>query len=424
MIFSPSRFIQDVELGIKNLLLHKLRSLLTMLGLVFGVGSVIAMLAVQEGASEEALRQIRLLGSKNIIISAQKPAEEAGGTAMRSWMSVYGLNYTEEDLIRKTMAQVKTIVPVKQIQKQGRYGQRSLDMRVVGTNEKWLELVQRPMIAGRFLNEHDVYQTSAVVVLTEHGARRLLATEGSVGEVLRLGSDNYLVIGIVKSEEASEGSMQTPDKQTDAYIPISTAKEHYGDHFSQRLSGTNIREMVQLHHLLVEVDDESNVEAVAKNLERMYQMTHKKKDYVINVPLALIRQKESQQRLSNIVFGAIAGISLLVGGIGIMNIMLASVTERTREIGIRRAIGAKQRQIVSQFLIETIVLSVTGGIIGIGVGKLIPWIISQAVGMPTHVTTGSMLLSLGISVSVGLIFGIYPALRAAKLDPIVALRHE
>ena len=424
MFFSPSRYIQDSELGVKNLLLHKLRSLLTMLGLVFGVGSVIAMLAVQEGASEEALRQIRLLGSKNIIISAQKPAEEAGGSTVRSWMSVYGLLYSEESLIRETMAQVKTLVPVKQVQKEGRFGSRAMDMRVVGTNEKWLELVQRPMLAGRFLSSHDIYQTAAVVVLTEHGARKLLATEGSIGEILRLGGDNYRVIGIVKSEEAADGSMQTPDKQTDAYIPISTAKEHYGDHFSQRLSGTNIREMVQLHHLLVAVDDESNVEAVANNLERMYQRTHKKKDYVINVPLALIRQKESQQRLSNIVFGAIAGISLLVGGIGIMNIMLASVTERTREIGIRRAIGAKQGQIVSQFLIETIVLSVTGGIIGIGIGKLIPWIISQAVGMPTHVTTSSMLLSLGISVSVGLIFGIYPALRAAKLDPIVALRHE
>ena len=182
--------------------------------------------------------------------------------------------------------------------------------------------------------------------------------------------------------------------------------------------------MVQLHHLIVEVDDEANVEAVAANLERMYAMTHRKRDYAIRVPLALIRQKESQQKLSNIVFGSITGISLLVGGIGIMNIMLASVTERTREIGIRRAIGARQRQIVSQFLIETVVLSVTGGLVGIGVGKLIPWIISQAVGMPTRVTTASMLLSLGISVSVGLVFGIYPALRAARLDPIEALRHE
>ena len=424
MGWSLSRYWQDVELGVKNLLLHKLRSFLTMLGLVFGVGSVIAMLAVQEGASEEALRQIRLLGSRNIIISAQKPPSEAGDSTVRSWMSVYGLLYDEEDLIRATMPQVTTLVPVKEIRKEGRYGGRALDLRVVGTNEKWLELVRRPMLAGRFLSAHDVYQTSAVVVLTEHGARRLLATEGAVGEILRLGGNSYRVIGIVKSEEAAEGSMQTPDRQTDAYIPISTAREHYGDHFSQRLSGTNIREMVQLHHLIVEVDDEANVEAVAANLERMYAMTHRKRDYAIRVPLALIRQKESQQKLSNIVFGSIAGISLLVGGIGIMNIMLASVTERTREIGIRRAIGARQRQIVSQFLIETVVLSVTGGLVGIGVGKLIPWIISQAVGMPTRVTTASMLLSLGISVSVGLVFGIYPALRAARLDPIEALRHE
>jgi len=156
----------------------------------------------------------------------------------------------------------------------------------------------------------------------------------------------------------------------------------------------------------------------------MLEIFHKKKDYSVSVPLALLRQAEATKRTFNIVLGAIAGISLLVGGIGIMNIMLASVTERTREIGIRRAIGAKQRQIVAQFLIETVVLSFSGGLIGIGLGLLIPWIITQVVKMPTVVSLYSLTLSLGISVSVGIIFGIYPAMRAARLDPIEALRHE
>ena len=174
----------------------------------------------------------------------------------------------------------------------------------------------------------------------------------------------------------------------------------------------------------LEVDEEGHVEATANAIERMLETFHKKKDYVMNVPLTLLRQAETTKRTFNIVLGAIAGISLLVGGIGIMNIMLASVTERTREIGIRRAIGAKQRQIVAQFLIETVVLSFTGGLFGIGVGVLIPWIIEKAVGMPTIVSMSSLVLSLGISVSVGMIFGIYPAMRAAALDPIIALRHE
>lgn len=424
MIINPGRFFRDIQLGVKNLLLHKLRSLLTMLGLVFGVGSVIAMLAVGEGASAEALEQIRKLGSRNIIVTAQKPSEEQSASNVRARMSIYGLLYDDEIRISSTIPTVSRIVPVKSIQNSGRLGKRTLDMRLVGTNSAWFELVNRPMIAGRVITKRDEIDKSNVAVLTEHGARRLLATESVIGEILRIGSNYYEVIGIVRSEGASEGSMQTPDQQTDAYIPISTAKEHYGDLFTQNKSGTNIRELVELHQLIIEVDQEEHVEATAKAVERMLEIFHKKKDYNVSVPLALLRQAEATKRTFNIVLGAIAGISLLVGGIGIMNIMLASVTERTREIGIRRAIGAKQRQIVAQFLIETVVLSFTGGMLGIGVGLLIPWIITQIVGMPTVVSLYSLTLSLGISVSIGIIFGLYPAVRAAKLDPIEALRHE
>ncbi len=424
MSLSFSRTIRDIQLGVKNLLLHKLRSFLTMLGLVFGVGSVISMLAVGEGASMEALEQIRKLGSRNIIVNAQKPASEQTATNVRTFLSIYGLLY--EDVIRlaDTIPSIKRIVPVKVIQKEGRLGKRTMDLRVVGSTADWFSLVSRPLIAGRVITVDDLTQRKNVAVLTEYGARRLLATEAVIGETLRMGSNYYEVVGIVQSESASEGAMQTPDQQTDAYIPLTVAKEHFGDIFSQTKSGSQIREKVELHQLIVEVVDEDLVELTAAAIERQMEIYHVKKDYSISVPLALLKQAEATKRIFNTVLGAIAGISLLVGGIGIMNIMLASVTERTREIGIRRAIGAKQRQIVAQFLIETVVLSMSGGIIGIGLGLLIPWCITKIADMPTVVSLTSLLLSLGISVSVGMIFGIYPAMRAAQLDPIEALRHE
>ena len=421
---SPGRLVRDIQLGIKNLLLHKLRSFLTMLGLVFGVGSVIAMLAVGEGASEVALEQIRKLGSRNIIVTGMKPVDEQGASNVRTMISIYGLLYSDLARIAETIHTIRRMVPVKSMQKGARLGQRELDLRIVGTNGDWFELVRRPLLAGRVIVKSDVDEKSNVVVLTEHGARRLLATEACIGEMLHLGANYYEVIGIVKSEGASEGASQTPDQQTDAYIPISVAKEHFGDYFTQNKSGTHIRELVELHQIIIEVDREEHVEATANAVERMLSIYHKKKDYMVNVPLTLLRQAEETKRTFNVVLGAIAGISLLVGGIGIMNIMLASVTERTREIGIRRAIGARQRQIVAQFLIETIVLSFSGGLIGIGLGVFIPWVIEKVANMPTIVNLSSLLLSLGISVSVGVIFGIYPAFRAARLDPIEALRHE
>ncbi len=418
-----ARLRRDFYLGVKNLLLHKLRSLLTMLGLVFGVGSVVAMLAIGEGASEEALARIRKLGSHNIIVTAQKPTEESDSNS-RVRVSIYGLLYEDNERILETIPTVESTVPVKSMRRDARFRERSLEIRVVGTTEGWFDLVQRPLLAGRSITAEDVANASSVVVLTEFGARKLLATESAVGDTIRMAGNVYHVIGIVQSESATDGSMQTPDQETDAYIPISTAREHYGDVFFQNKQGANIREQVELHQIIVSVREERDVEATAALIERTLAVFHKKKDYEVRVPLALLRQSAATKRTFSIVLGAIAGISLLVGGIGIMNIMLASVTERTREIGIRRAIGARRGQIVMQFLIETLVLSISGGAIGIGLGLFIPYLVTVFAKMPTVVTASSLVLSLGISVSVGLIFGIYPALRASKLDPIVALRHE
>jgi len=419
-----SRILRNIELGIKTLLQHKLRSSLTMLGVLFGVGSVIAMLAVGEGASKEALAQIRKLGSNNIIISAVKPPEDENVGSLHVRMNVYGLRYEDYQRIRESFPTVRRAAPVKRVRRQARLEARAMDVRVVGTTPEWFDLVRRDMVAGRPISDAHLAERANVVVLTEHGARRLLATESAIGAYLRLGGEYFQVIGIVRSESGTGGGMQTPDRPTDAYIPLTVARERYGDVFTQRTAGSRIRERVELHQIIAEVDAIEHVEPTAAAIETMLRRFHKKPDYRISVPLALLRQAEATKRTFNIVLGSIAGISLLVGGIGIMNIMLASVTERTREIGIRRAIGAKRRQIVGQFLIETVVLSTIGGLIGVGFGVLIPWLITHYAGMPTVVTAYSLCLSLGISMAVGVVFGIYPALRAARLDPIEALRHE
>jgi putative ABC transport system permease protein len=416
--------VRAVRIGIKDLWLHRLRSLLTVLGVVFGVGSVVAMLAVGEGASAQALERIRKLGSHNILLTAMKPVEDDTQGGQRSFMSVYGLTYEDELRLRECFPSIRRIVPAKVVRKEGRVGERSLEVRVVGTTPLWFELVPRKMLAGRPLVENDMDGRSAVCILTEHGARRLLATERPLGNHVRIGGDAFEVAGIVESESGRVGEIATPDQEVDAYIPMTVCRERFGDISQRNTAGSRERERVELHQVIVEVDEPEHVEATASAIRAMLKRFHKREDYKVGVPLALLREAEATKRTFNIVLGSIAGISLLVGGIGIMNIMLASVTERTREIGIRRAIGAKKRQIIGQFLIEAVVLSVVGGLVGVSLGIVIPAVIQRFSGMPTDVTPESVILALGISGAVGIVFGIYPARRAAELDPIVALRHE
>jgi len=219
-----TKFARNIWLGIENLLLHKLRSFLTMLGVVFGVGSVVAMLSVGEGASKQAVENIRRLGSNNIIINSIKPAEQDQTVVTRNSMSVYGLTYDDYRRIAESLKQVKAAAPVKIIRKEARLRERSMELRVVGTTPEWFELVPRHIEAGRVLLRSDEEKKAPVAVLTEFGARKLLATQGSIGQTLRIGGNEFEVVGIVRSESGQAGNIQLPDQEADVYISLEVAR--------------------------------------------------------------------------------------------------------------------------------------------------------------------------------------------------------
>ena len=421
---TATSLLRHARMGVKDMLRHKMRALLTTLGVVFGVASVIAMLAVGEGASRQALAQIARLGARNIMIVSQKPtADTQPVSAQSSMLAIYGLQFEDEIRIRESLASVLRTVPVRWLRKEAWYRDRKLELRVVATTPDWFDLVNRPILAGRVLTEEDMRRRSPVCVLTEYGARRLLAGTQILGETLTMGNVPFSIVGLVRNEESS-GAIQTPDQPVDAYIPLPVCRERYGDVTLVAEAGSRAMELVPLHQILVEIRSLEEVEPAARAIEAMLRRFHRQEDFRLSIPLALLREAEATRRTFNIVLGSIAGISLLVGGIGIMNIMLASVTERTREIGIRRAIGARRSHIILQFLVETSVLSGVGGLIGLLLGMAIPWLITHLSGMPTYTPLWSLALSFSISVLVGIIFGLYPALQAASLDPIEALRHE
>ncbi|HTD66397.1 MAG TPA: ABC transporter permease [Candidatus Limnocylindria bacterium] len=426
------RLKRIVRLGIKTLWLHRLRSLLTMLGIVFGVCSVIAMLAIGEGASHEAQEQIKNLGSQNIILRSVKPPEQAKASdqgSQQSYVLQYGLTYADVKRIRATITDVQLILPSRIMREYVWNIDRRLDCEIVATVPWYPTLRHHEVVAGRFFTDHEMDAKSSVCVLGAELVPVLFPLGSPLGQHVRVGGSYYQVVGVmaVRTKNPETGGDGQRNSQTIAntmFIPLETAKTRYGEILRKVRSGSFEQERVELHELTVEVASADQVMATADAVTALLERHHKKKDYEIVVPLELLRRAERTKQIFNIVLGSIAAISLLVGGIGIMNIMLASVTERTREIGIRRALGAKREDIITQFLVEAIILSAAGGILGVLLGVIIPHFVSQFAGMRTIVTFWSPFLAFTISGAVGVIFGIYPAFRAAAMDPVEALRHE
>jgi len=429
------RFKRTARLGIKSLWMHKLRSTLTALGIIFGVSSVIAMLAIGEGASRAAQEQIARLGSRNIIIKTVPPPEDTDAGSQQESMRIYGLTYLDAERFRFSLPNVEVVVPSRRLPQQAWYRNRKVTIEVIGTVPWYPEISPVRIISGRFLGSIDMHNKQAVCVIDENVIKELFVLDEPLGEDVKILGDYYRVIGIVSAaqtvsavntidDSAAKGKNQGGANMGNIYIPLTTVRNRFGEVSVQYGTGGRSVEKVELQEVIVKVNSIEEVLSTRDTLEAILDRFHKKDDYQVVVPLELLKQAKQTQRLFSIVLGSIAAISLLVGGIGIMNIMLATVSERTREIGIRRALGAKRRDIIIQFLSETLILTFLGGVLGISLGSLIPFLVTYFGKMPTVITGISLILAFGISGAVGIIFGIYPAYRAANMDPIESLRHE
>ena len=417
-----------VKLAWKSLWMHRLRSLLTVLGIVFGVSSVVAMLAIGEGASQEAQEQIRKLGSRNLLLASIKPAEGTDAGESRTRVIRYGLLRKDLEGMKLTLPDVSRIVPRRDVPTEVRRGGLKVTARLMGTEPDYADVSNLRIQSGRFLTAADAHSRKAVCVLGDTVARRLFHSADPVGQEIRAGKHYYKVVGLLSLRGEGTGGTAGVGGESDSgvFIPLETMRERYGDIIQQRQSGSFSRENVQLHRITIEAQDgsEETVQRVASAVRAFIKERHPKDDVRITVPLELLRQAKETERIFTIVLGSIAAISLIVGGIGIMNIMLATVVERTREIGVRRALGARRKHIVRQFLAETVLLSVGGGVVGLMLGVAIPIAVTAFAGMNTVVRPEFLILAFGISALVGVIFGLYPAARAADLDPVEALRRE
>jgi len=409
-------FRESLLRALASLSAHKLRSALTMLGMIFGVGAVIAMLSIGAGAEQQALEMIRRMGISNLLVRAKefRPDELQEIRKKSVGVSLRDAAGLEEAV--PGVAFTGPRVRVNPWSVRGRGGKS--EAKVSGVSFRHPELVALPLADGRFLSRQDEERHAQVCVLGDAARRDLFGQEPALGRALKVNDVWFTVVGVLAPSGGAADSFQG--------VPVGSTSREVLVPYTTVLRKLD-RDPLEspLTELVVKLEDGVSPTAAARVAASLLDRLHGgAADFELVVPEALLAQSRRTQRLFNVVMGCIAGISLLVGGIGIMNIMLATVLERTREIGIRRAIGARRKDVLVQFVVEAFVLSALGGLLGAVLGVLIAKVVAASAGWPTVVTAFSLLLSTGVSGAVGLLSGFYPALRAASIDPIEALRYE
>jgi len=410
-------YSESLRIGFRSITAHKLRSFLTTLGVIFGVAAVIAMLSIGEGAKRSALEQIRLLGTNNIRINAVTLTNEKAQETEGKYSD--GLAYKDAQIMESSLTGlIGGVAPVKFLDLPVMLGSKESAARVVCTVPSYEIVTNFHPATGRFLSPIDIRESKRVCVIGSEVRHELFGFRDPIGRRIRISDEWFTVLGVMEDKNVKKGNasvIKVRDLNRDIYIPLTTAIRRFRN--DDNPNGVD--------EIAVQVKEASLVEATAKVIRKILRRTHQDiPDYEIIIPAELLAQSQRTQKVFNIVMGSIAAISLLVGGIGIMNIMLASVTERTKEIGVRRALGATEQDILGQFLNETVLVSATGGIIGVIFGVAIAKAINVFAGWETVIALYSVVISFGISALVGIVFGMYPAREAAKMDPIRALRYE
>ena len=411
--------IGDISQAFSNLRAQKTRTLLTALGIVFGVGSVIGMLAIGSGAREESLSFIKQLGVWNVLIDS-RPASSREELQQRRRSSP-GLTRRDFRILKANVEQLETLSARRTLHPARVLPKPAREMpELFGVNPSYNIIHSLRLMEGKFFDESDDASSATVCVLGEGAKVNLLGYGPAVGKFIKV-NDTWLEVVGVLGEQLMAGSTNSASGMQDLnniiYIPLNTFEYRFYDQSSfmkDDLDGIELR-----------LKENSDSVEVAKVVTAILNNTHHNtQDFTVTIPAALLAQQQRTQTIFTYVMVAIAGISLLVGGIGIMNIVLATVLERTREIGIRRSIGARRFDIVRQFLTESVLISVVGGLLGIAFGFFLAWLIARTAEWKTIVTSSSVGIAFGVSVAVGVIFGIYPAMKASKINPIDALRYE
>jgi putative ABC transport system permease protein len=412
-------FLPELRQGFDNLRAHKLRSILTMLGMIFGVAAVIAMLSIGAGAQQQVIAFIQQLGVRNVIVEAREATDDTALTKTRKLSA--GLTFRDVRMIESSLDGIsaltarKRFIPAKVLPKP--YG----DVPVVfGVQPVYQTIGSLNLARGRFFTEQEAEASAPVAVLGQGAAVGLFGPEDPIDKFVKINDTWCRVIGVTGGQVAAQGDvagLPTQDQNNLIYVPLMAAILRIED------SRWWYRDEIDGIYIMMASDD--RVAPAGTLVRGLLEATHRGAgDYSIVVPAELLAQQQRTKRLFEFVMVAIASISLLVGGIGIMNIMLASVMERTREIGVRRAIGARKVDVIRQFLIETTLITVSGGFAGTVVGVGLSELVAYAAGWSTIVTVSSVVIATLVSVTVGIVFGLYPAVRAAKLDPVYALHYE
>ncbi|HZJ80873.1 MAG TPA: ABC transporter permease [Dysgonamonadaceae bacterium] len=408
---------ENIRLAIRGLIDHKFRSFLTMLGIIFGVASVITMLSIGEGAKREAIAKYQDLGVNNIIVR-EKSLSDNELEEVRAKFS-QGLSLQDADVINEIVPGVEKIASQAEKSSEVKYSDKSVKSTIIGITPDFLSMMNYSLKDGYFINQKHYEERLKVCVLGAGVAATFFKGEDPIGKMVKIDDQWLEVVGVLESKSLfteTVGELAARDLNTDVYVPLSL--------FLNRFTPDNFLAS-QIQQITVMISNSNQLLEASKLIDQILKRHHfNNDDYSIVIPYELLKQEEKERQIYNFLLGAIAAISLLVGGIGIMNIMLATVMERTREIGIRRAVGAKKIDIMSQFVTESVVISITGGIIGVIVGVMLALTVTLFTDITTFIQPYSVVIAFSFSVIVGISFGYLPAKNAANLKPVDSIRQE